>query len=69
MLLAKNTRTHKPLVGLSWESKFNESLALDLSKLEGRRFIVMVNQVTTYCQAYWVKDKTPETIMDILMTG
>ena len=59
----------KPVVGLSWGTKFNEAVSLDLGEFEGKRFMVMVDLVTKFCQAKWVKDKTPESIMNGLMEG
>ncbi len=59
----------KPVVGLTWGTKFNEAISLDLGEFEGKRFMVMVDMVTKYCQAKWVKDKTPESIMNGLMDG
>ena len=59
----------KPVVGFSWGKTFNETLAVDLGEIEGKRFLVMVDTMTRYCQAQWVRDKTPGSIIKALTEG
>ena len=59
----------KPVVGFSWGKTFNEVLALDVGELEERKFLVMVDMATRYCQAFWIRDKKPETIIKSLFDG
>ena len=59
----------KPVVGFSWGKTFNEVLALDVGELEERKFLVMVDMATRYCQAFWIRDKKPETIIRTLFDG
>lgn len=59
----------RPVVGFKWSKTFNEVLAVDLGEWEGKKFLVMVDLATKYCQARWVKDKKPDTIMEALMYG
>ena len=53
----------KPVVGLPWSKVFNEIVALDIGEIEGKKFLVIVDLATRYCQAYWIRDKKPETII------
>ena len=59
----------KPVVGFSWGKTFNEVLALDVGEIEERKFLVMVDMATRYCQAHWIRDKKPETIIRTLVDG
>ena len=59
----------KPVVSFSWGKTFNEVLALDVGEIEERKFLVMVDMATRYCQAQWIKDKKPETIIRTLCDG
>ena len=59
----------KPVVGFSWGKVFNEVLALDVGEIEERKFLVIVDMATRYCQAYWISDKKPETIIRSLVDG
>ena len=59
----------KPVVGFSWSHVFNEVVAVDLGEIEGRKFLVMVDMATRYCQARWVVDKTPERVLEGMMDG
>ena len=59
----------KPVVGFPWSKTFNETIAVDLGEIEGRRFLVMVDMMTRYCQAKWLKDKRPDSIMKTLIDG
>ena len=59
----------KPVVGFSWSRVFNEVLSLDVGELEGRKFLVIVDMATRYCQAYWIADKRPDTIIKTLIDG
>ena len=53
----------RPVVGLPWSSRFNEAVSLDLGEFDGKRFLVMVDLGTRYCQACWVSCKKPEEII------
>ena len=53
----------RPVVGLPWSCKFNEVVALDLGEYDGKKFLVMVDMGTRYCQACWVRNKKPEEII------
>ena len=55
----------KPVVCFSWGKAFSEVIAIDIGEIEGRRFLVMVDMMTRYCQAKWIKDKRPESIITI----
>src|SRR6201990_198253 len=57
----------RPTVGLPMTSNFNEVLSMDIGKLEGEKFLVMVDWATHYCQAKWIKDKKPSNIMECIM--
>ena len=59
----------KPVVSFSWSNVFNEVLALDVGEIEERKFLVIVDMATRYCQAYWINDKRPETIIRTLIDG
>ena len=59
----------KPVVGFSWGNRFNENIAMDVGEIEERKFLVIVDMATKYCQAYWMRDKKPETVMKILCDG
>ena len=59
----------KPVVSFPWSKTFNEVLALDVGEIEGRKFLVMVDMATRYCQAHWIRDKKPETIIKTLVDG
>ena len=59
----------KPVVSFSWGKTFNEVLALDVGELEERKFLVMVDMATRYCQAYWIRDKRPETVIKTMLDG
>ena len=59
----------KPVVSFSWSKNFNEVVALDVGEIEERKFLVMVDMATRYCQAHWIKDKKPETIIRTLYNG
>lgn len=59
----------KPVVGFSWSRTFNEIIAIDVGELQERKFLVIVDLATRYCQAYWIKDKKPETIIRTLSDG
>ena len=67
-LCRKYKRTpSRPVVGMSWAKVFNEVVALDLGEIEGKRFLMMVDMATKYCQSCWVKSKKPEDIMEGIM--
>ena len=53
----------RPVVGLPWSSRFNDAVSLDLGEFDGKRFLVMVDLGTRYCQACWVSNKKPEEII------
>lgn len=59
----------KPVVGFSWSKTFNEAVAMDIGEINGRKFLVIVDLATRYCQAYWIRDKKPETIIRSLING
>ena len=59
----------KPVVSFSWGKTFNEVLSLDVGEIEERKFLVMVDMATRYCQAHWIRDKKPETIIKTLVDG
>ena len=59
----------KPVVSFSWSKTFNEVVALDVGEIEERKFLVMVDMATRYCQAHWIRDKKPETIIKTLYDG
>ena len=59
----------KPVVSFSWSHTFNEVLAMDVGEIEERKFLVMVDMATRYCQAHWIRDKKPETIIKTLVDG
>ena len=59
----------KPVVGFPWGKIFNEVLALDVGEIAEKKFLVMVDMATRYCQAHWIKDKKPETIIRALCDG
>ena len=42
--------------------RFNEVVAMDLGEIEEHKFMA-----TKYCQAAWLKNKTPEEIIDKLL--
>ena len=57
----------RPVVGLSLSKTFNEVLSMDVGEIEGRKFLVLVDTATRYCQAVWIKDKKPRTIITALV--
>ena len=59
----------KPVVSFSWSKTFNEVVALDVGEIEENKFLVMVDMATRYCQAHWIRDKKPETIIRTLYDG
>ena len=59
----------KPVVSFPWSKTFNEILALDVGEIEERKFLVIVDMATRYCQAHWIRDKKPETIIRALYEG
>ena len=59
----------KPVVGFSLGRTFNETVAIDVGEIQDKKFLVMVDLATRYCQAFWVKDKRPETIIGTLCNG
>ena len=54
----------RPVVGMPMAKKFNEVVAMDLGEVEGRKFLMMIDLGTKYCQAEWLKDKRSETVAD-----
>ena len=59
----------KPVVGFSWGTIFNETIAIDIGEIEEKKFLVIVDMATRYCQAFWIRDKKPETIIRTLIEG
>ena len=59
----------KPVVGFSWSKVFNDIVAVDLGEMDGSKFLLVVDMATRYCQAYWIRDKRPETIIRALSDG
>jgi hypothetical protein len=57
----------KPVVGFPLAKAFNEVVAMDLGELEGRRFLVLLDLATHFCQAVWIKSKRPMDIVEGLM--
>src|SRR5678815_3679220 len=57
----------RPIVGMPMAKHFNEVVALDLGEIENRRFLMMVDLATNYCQAAWIKDKNPLTVVKAFM--
>ena len=57
----------RPVVGMALAKKFNEVVALDLGEVEGRKFMVMIDLATKYCQACWMADKRPEEVVEKIM--
>ena len=41
----------KPVMGLPMAHRFNEVIACDVGELSGRKFLMVVDQGTNYCQA------------------
>ena len=44
----------KSVVGFSWCKVFNEIIAMDIGEIEGKKFLVIVDLATRFCQAYWM---------------
>lgn len=59
----------KPVVAFSWSKIFNDAIAMDIGEIEERKFLVIVDLATRYCQAYWISNKKPETIMKTILEG
>lgn len=59
----------KPVVGLPLAQSFNEVIACDLGELEGKKFLVMVDWATNFCQASWIKDKKSSRILEGLFNS
>jgi hypothetical protein len=57
----------RPVVGMTWAKNFNEVVALDLGEMEGKKFMVMVDMATKYCQACWLTSKKTEEVIEKLM--
>jgi hypothetical protein len=54
----------RPVAGLSMGEHFNDCVSMDLGAIaEGKTFLVIVDVVTKFSQAGWVKSKKPEEIM------
>ena len=53
----------RPVVGLTLSRKFNDVIALDLGEYKGRKFMVIVDLKTKYCQACWLGSKKPEEVI------
>ena len=53
----------RPVVGFSWSKRFNEAVSMDLGEYGGKRFMVVVDLATRYCQACWVNGKKAEEII------
>ena len=59
----------KPVVGFLWSKVFNEIVALDIGEIEDKKFLVIVDLATRYCQAYWIREKKPETVIKTISDG
>ena len=59
----------KPVVSFPCSKIFNEIVALDIGEIEEKKFLVIVDLATRYCQAYWIRDKKPETIIKTFADG
>ena len=57
----------RPVVGMPWSGRFNQVISIDLGEYKGKRFMVMVDMATRFCQACWVNSKKPEEIIRKLM--
>ena len=57
----------RPVVGLALSKKFNDVIALDLGEFKSKRFMVMVDLKTKYCQACWMGSKKPEEVIKKLI--
>jgi hypothetical protein len=57
----------RPVVGLPMAKVFNEVVAMDLGELEGRKFLVMVDMATRFCQAAWIPNKKPSVIVQAIV--
>ena len=42
---------------------------IDIGEIEEKKILVIVDMATRYCQAFWIKDKKPETIIRTLIDG
>ena len=56
-------------MGLPWSKVFNEVVSMDIVEIDGKKFLVMVDIYSRYCQAGWIEDKKPETIMQCVMNN
>ena len=59
----------KPVVGFSWSKEFNGTIAMDIGEIEENKCLVIVDLPTRYCQAYWIKDQKPDTIIKTISDG
>ena len=57
----------RPVAGMPLAVKFNEVLSMDVGELNGRKFIVLLDWNTGYTQGAWLKRKTPNEVIEIIM--
>ena len=57
----------RPVVGFALSNRFNDVIALDLGEYKSRKFMVMVDLRTKYCQACWMTSKRPEEVIKKLI--
>src|SRR5678815_109983 len=56
----------RPIVGLEKAQYFNELVSMDMGEIEGKRFLVMVDELTGYVQAAWTEGKPTEIVGKII---
>ena len=59
----------RPVVCLPLASRFNEMIGIDLKKWNESYFLVMVDIVTRFCQAYVIPNKMPSAIIKALFVS
>ena len=57
----------KPIVSLTIAEEFNEIITMDLKKWRNGYLLVIVDSLTRFCRAAYVKNKEPDTIINKLI--
>ena len=55
------------MLGLPIERVFNKVIREDVGKYGGEKFLVMVDLATHYCQDSWIRIKTPNQIIKMVI--
>lgn len=63
--LQENIRGHFKinLIAMPLAYTFNEVLAMDVGEIEEKKFLVMIDMATRYCQATFIRNKNPDEIV------